>query len=328
MIVSESLHRDILRLIVWYPVRWLLFLLPFRWGFSLIKLIGTADYYLSGHKRDIVARNLCMVFADRDDLWAQSVVKKYIQNHYVNQLQIMIFPAMSNRNMGQYHTFEGIENLDNALRVGKGCILAHAHFGPAQMPLHLLGVMGYPMMQVGHLIDDSLSFIGRNVAFRLRKIYEGKIRAQIVPASTYPRVLFRWLEQNGVLMMTGDGAGRGAYIGRQAAANLLGKTIPFAVGPFSLASRFASPVLPLFTIIEDDKRYRTIIGKPIVPSENNSIKNRESAYLQEFIRIMEQYVRDYPYLWHFWDEFNEREKAALQLAEGEMAPSSKKEIYV
>jgi len=42
MIVSESILRDVMRLVIWYPVRWVLYVLPIRLGLGFINFLGTS----------------------------------------------------------------------------------------------------------------------------------------------------------------------------------------------------------------------------------------------------------------------------------------------
>lgn len=306
MLVKESIARDIVRLIVWYPLRWLIAVLPVKCGFALFRLMGDIHYYLSGNKNNDVSRNLRYAFGEEvmNNGMVQDTLRNYFRNHYINQLQIFLFPRLNNNNVEQIHVFEGIENVNEALKLGKGCILLHAHFGPSQLPLCDLGIKGYEMMQIGLPTDEGLSFIGKKVAFRLRLKYESKIPARIIPADTFLRPVFDWLRNNKVLMITGDGAGGKKFIGRFKAVPFLGKQVLFPVGISSLVQKTMAPVLPMFTVIDSDHKYRSIIHKPIMTDTAN---NNDSYYItSEFAKLMEKYINNFPYLWHFWDEFKDR----------------------
>jgi lauroyl/myristoyl acyltransferase len=306
MLVSENLGRDALRLIVWYPVRWLILLMPVSWGLAFFRIMGDIHYRLSKGKRGLIIDNLRSVLGDRSDVQGISTsCRKYFRNHYVNQLQIFLFPRFDRDNIERVHTFEGLKRLDAALRCGKGCILVHPHFGPAQMPLCALGILGYPMMQLGLPTEEGLSFIGRKVAFRLRVKYEGKIPARIVSADAFLRPVLTWLKNNGVLMVTGEGAGGRKLIGKFIPVEFLGKPMLFPVGAATLALKTGSPILPMFTTIEKDNTYKTIIHEPI-RGLNNPREQAVSATTREFVRLMEDYVYRFPCLWHFWDELNHR----------------------
>ncbi len=307
MVVRESLARDFFRLIVWYPLRWLVKLVPIRYGFAIFRVMGDMHYHLSRNKRNVIMKNLQSAFGDNlTGKKLLDIVRNYFRNHYINQLQIFLFPRFNRNNIERFHTFEGLENLDNALKKGKGCILIHPHFGPAQLPLCALGIIGYPMMQLGLPTDEGLSFIGKRVAFRLRLKYESRIPARIVSANSFLRPIMEWLKNNNVLMMTGDGAGGGKFIGRFVPVEFCGKPILFPMGAATLAQNMDTSLLPMFTVLLEDGIYKTFMHKPINYYEGDKKGENMETYTTIFAKKMEHYVYEYPYLWHFWDEWADR----------------------
>lgn len=307
MIIRESLGRDLLRLIVWYPLRWIVTVIPIRYGYAIFRMMGDFHYLVSRGKKHLITKNLQFAFKGKLNGTKLSVtVRNYFRNHYVNQLQIFLFPRLNKENIERFHCFEGLENLDDALRNGKGCILIHPHFGPTQLPLCALGIIGYPVMQLGLPTDEGLSFIGRKVAFRLRLKYESKIQGKIVSASSFLRPIMNWIKNNGVLMITGDGAGGGKYIGRFIPVEFFGEPVLFPIGAASLAMKTGSSLLPTFTILEKNNIYKTIIHKPIALPSNTTESQAINIATKKFVRIMEDYIYSSPYLWHFWDEWEKR----------------------
>lgn len=237
----------------------------------------------------------------------KGIIIKYYENHYVDRLQIFLFPRFNNDNIDQYHTFEGLENLDHALIKKQGCILIHAHIGPTQLPLCALGVKGYPVMQIGLPSDEGLTWIGRHVAFKLRQKYEAQIKASIISATSFLRPAFEHLKHNGIIMITGDGAGGRSPIGKYARFHFFNRQLPFSLGAISLAQRTGAPVLPLFTVIGKDKEYKTIIESPI-EIDYHSLKNEQTLIrpMEVFVKRLQEVISTFPYLWHFWDEFASR----------------------
>lgn len=301
MVVQESILRDILRLIVWYPVRWIVHTLPLRRAFAFLYSIGDIHFFLSGRKNWQLLKNLQSVSWNKklslEDFF--SIIKNYYRNHYVNQLQIFIFPRLNAKNIGKVHDFRGLEHLDGALKKGRGCILLHAHFGPTQLPLHALGLLGYTAVQLGLPTDEGLSFIGRHVAFKLRLRYEKKILATILPATSFLRPLFEALKKNCIVLMTGDGAGKTKFIGKVVTEDFLGVKTFFTPGAQNLAEKTGAAVVPMFTFPEN-KKYITAFHEQLNINGNNE------NVIRDFAKLMQEYVQKYPYLWHFWDEFDRR----------------------
>jgi KDO2-lipid IV(A) lauroyltransferase len=270
-------------------------------------MMGDIHYCFSRGKKKLLIHNFQTVLGERlNGRPVSELAQNYFRNHYVNQLQIFLFPRFTRKNIGNFHRIEGLEYLEDGLKKGKGCILVHPHFGPAQLPLCALGIMGYPMMQLGLPTDEGLGFIGKKVAFRLRMKYEGKIPAMIISADSFLKPVVKWLKSNKVVMITGDGAGGGKFIGKFIPVDFFGRSAMFPVGAARLAQKTGAMLLPLFTIIEKDNTYKTIIHEPLkVNCQQQDIESGEAITIK-FIKKMENYVEQYPFLWHFWDEVENR----------------------
>jgi KDO2-lipid IV(A) lauroyltransferase len=302
VIVRENFLRDILRLIIWYPLRGMLSLLPITSGFGILRSLGDINFVASRGKKRAIMHNLAAGLQNRlEDGHVSEVARNYFRNHFVNQLQIFLFPRFTPGNVGSIHSFAGLENLETELKKGKGCILAHPHFGPTQLPLSVLGTLGYPVMQIGLPTEEGLSFIGRKVAFRLRVKYEKKIPAKIISADSFLRPVLQWVRKNGVVLTTIDGAGGGKHIGKFISIPFLGKPTLFPIGAVSLHLKTGAALLPLFTL-ERGKGYTTIIHEPVTIRHHGHDEHAVYDGMVQLVRLMEEYVTKYPHLWHFWDE--------------------------
>jgi KDO2-lipid IV(A) lauroyltransferase len=305
MIVKESLGRDLLRLIVWYPFRWLILILPPARSFTLFAWMGRLYNLFARSKKDQVRRSLEAVMAGRpEQSWdAARIVRGYFETHFASQMQIFTFPRLTRRNAGSVLEVEGMEKINHVLQnEGKGCILVHGHFGPIQLPLCVLGLKGCPMNQVIHRRGENLSFIGEKVQLRLRTHYENLMPARLIPAEGYLRPLVRVLKNNQVVMITGDGTGHKDVIGQTVTVSLFGRGIRFPVGPMKLAAMTGAPVFPVFTFRQDKPRYKTIIGDRIEtdrPTEAERIRQGT----RRFAALLETWISRYPDHWHFWDNF-------------------------
>jgi lauroyl/myristoyl acyltransferase len=264
MMTSESIFRDVLRLIVWYPVRWVIILLPVPAGIAVLRTMGTIHFLLSSGKRALI-RNRLLTLQSKGQISGNvdGHVREYFRNHYVDRLIIFLFRKLDRTAVDRLVDFVGLENLDNALTRCRGAVLMHGHFGPVHIPLVALARLGYRMKQIGLPSDEGLSWVGKKVAFRLRLRYESMIPAEIIKADSFLRPAFKWLHENGAIMVTGDGTGTDNLIGRQCAGEFLGSPLSFPLGPALLARKTGAAVLPLFIVPGDKKAYRIIIERPL-----------------------------------------------------------------
>lgn len=303
MVTEESPLRDLARLIVWYPLRWIVSALPAAEALTVMAILGKVHYRTAGAKRLLLMENLEALDGTgvQPSLKAEAV-EQYFETHYVSQLLVFLFPRLNSTNISSIHTFAGLQKLDRELSRGKGCILLHAHFGPVHLPLFDLGLKKYKVKQIGYLRKpEGLSRVGERVSFRMREQLERLIPAEIVQANRFLGSAFKHLKKNGILMMTGDGTGRGEFIGNFKPFTFLGQRMLFPVGPAKLANRTESSIVPMFTIrAKSNYQYLTIIEDPLA---SGSREADETEITARFLQLFELYIKRYPGLWHFWDEF-------------------------
>ncbi|MBF0456791.1 MAG: lysophospholipid acyltransferase family protein [Nitrospirae bacterium] len=300
MTTKESIVRDLLRLVVWYPLRWTLEALPVASSLVLLNKMGELHFMLSRGKTKLLNDNLSKLMTI-ENAEKTTVIKDYFKNHYVDRLIIFLFPRFHTRQIEQTIEFEGLEHLDAAVKKGRGVILVHGHFGPVHIPLVALARLGYRMKQIGLPSDDGLSWIGRHVAFRLRLKYEAKIPAEIVNAESFLRPVFLWLKDGGVVMVTGDGSGTEKHVGRHEVFDFLGQKVLFPLGPAILAEKTGAEILPLFVTPGSSKPYKIIIGTPLAgPDAQHDIH----TITKRFICGLEGKIKEYPAFMHFLDRFS------------------------
>jgi KDO2-lipid IV(A) lauroyltransferase len=262
--------------------------------------MGDINYYLSKGKKKALMDNLLHIkgSADKKD---EKTIREYFRNHYIDRLFIFIFPRFGVKETERFIEFEGIENLDNALKEGRGAILVHGHFGPVHLPLVALSRLGYKMKQIGFPSDEGLSWIGRGVAFRLRMKYESKIPAEIIKADSFLRGAFRWLSDNGIIMITGDGSGIENRLGRHKTFIFFEQPVFFPLGPAVLAQKTGAKILPMFIMPGEKKLYKIIIEEPLTSMCNT--KEIASDITSQFVKSLESHVSKYPGYMHFLDIF-------------------------
>lgn len=298
MRVRESPARDALRLVAWYPLRFLVERLPPRLGFAVLRLLGRLHAAASRGRR---GRALAAVSRLRPDLPGPTRRKQALaafETHYANQLSIFVFPRITPDNFAQVLEIEGREHLDAALAAGRGAVLPIGHFGPTQLPLTVLGLVGYPMLQIGYLNEAGLSFIGRHVAVRLRRRYEGRIPARIVPPGPGTRQALAHLRAGGVVMTTLDDAPGQPRFGRHATFAFPGGALCAPLGPARLALSSGAALCPAFLVPGKAAPYRLRLEAPLAPPPG---ADKDAAALALSTELLARYaavVRDDPGWWH------------------------------
>ena len=304
MKVHESFFRDVLRLVVWYPFRWLITALPAAWGIRLLMTMGDAHAAFSQGGTGALLDNCARLRTGSGEAGPSGTacVREYYRNHYVDHLLIFIFPRFGMSEIEDLVEIEGGEFLDKALAGGNGVVLVHGHFGPVHLPLVVLARLGYLMKQIGLPSDEGLSWVGRNVAFRLRLKYEAQIPAEIIKADGFLRSAFRWLNSNGIIMITGDGSGTGRRVGRHEVFRFFGHPVQFPLGPAILADKTGAAIMPLVIVPGESKQYRIIIEPPLHSAAAGEAKLRDVT--GQFVKRLEYHVSRFPGWMHFLDRFS------------------------
>ena len=298
MQTSEGIVRDLLRLIVWYPLRWFLAVVPARLALSTLQRMGDLHYTAAQGKQRQLAENLRRMGCT-ENIARNS--RNYLRTHYLDQLFPLVFPKFNPDNLADIVIIKGLDRLDNGLQKKKGVILVHGHFGPVHLPLVALALMGYQMKQIGNPSDKGLSWIGRNVAFRLRMVYEDRIPAEIIKTGSFLRPVFSSLAQNQIIMTTGDGSGNEEKFGKQHLFTFLGQPVMFPLGPAILARKTGATLLPLFIEPGTETLFTVSIEEEIVPSSSGD--EDLIACTQQFITLLENHIYANPGYMHFLDRF-------------------------
>jgi len=303
MKVKESFFRDLLRIFVWYPIRWLTKIISVDLGLLLFKVMGDVHFYAGGWKKRNLFHNIQKSLNTGRN--TKDIVKKYFEMYYIDRLHIFFYPKLTcKKEVENYVYIEGLESLERELGNNKGVLVVQPHFGPVQITLLTIALLGYNPIQIGYLTDMGLSKIGRSVAFKYRAKYESKLPAPILSGKRYLRKVYKHLLNGGVVLTTGDGAGGGVYLGEHQECDFLGSKRKMPLGPAIWSIKTGAAYIPTFIIPENYKRFRIVFEEPI-RGINGDIDKDKIYITKRFIEITERYIRRYPHCWHFWDEFSE-----------------------
>ena len=227
------------------------------------------------------------------------LIKESLQHHCSNVLEFIKYPQINSKNMGDFIDFKGIEYLDQELAKGKGVILMTAHFGAKQILQVGLGHLGYPLTQLHyHMKRKELTWTQKNVSQKQRIYIENKLPVNFLSSKGFLGSAVKRLKKNQILLLAGDGIGLKRHMNKgYHPFNFLGRTMLFPTGSLSIAEFTGSAILPIFAV-RNKHRHRIIIEPPL------DVENGDHFdVMKQYIRILEKYVRNYPSLWEFWEEF-------------------------
>jgi lauroyl/myristoyl acyltransferase len=292
VVFGESVLKDAYRQLVWGPWRRALENAPPGVELRANRLMGRFAWKASPGRRRLLREHLRDALGDSSDL--DYYVRLAFETHFANQYVAVLFPKVVAANQHDWLRIVGIQHLDRALERGHGAVLAHPHTALPQLPLHVLGLRGYDVHQVGGgRTAVNLSPTGQRVA-ELRASLESRIHAKLHDGKAYVRPLLRVLQHNGVVLTACDGTGGGEELGRREVHEVLGRRMKVPSFPQWLADRSGATLLTLWT-------HRNFGGGPPYVAEIAPVEGGTAGIAKQ----MSRWLRASPGDWHFWDAWHD-----------------------
>jgi KDO2-lipid IV(A) lauroyltransferase len=200
-------------------------------------------------------------------------------------METLQIPRLTSENIGRLVTFSGRQNIDNALKRGKGVIILTAHFGNWEFLAAALILSGY-----------DLSYITRPIRSRQLDVLLNQIRESVggkpIPREALKGTL-KCLRRNGLLGILSDIDTKveGVFV------DFFGRLAFTPRGPVSLALRTGAALVPTFIIRQKDDRHRVVaeemLGLEITGDQEEDIRINTAR----FTKVIESYIRRYPEQW-------------------------------
>jgi len=250
---------------------------PARAQGAIAESVGTLAYLSAPRARAAVAANLAVVAPARADL-----VRKVFVNQVLQYLEVFTIPRIDRALLASIE-LDGWERFTCAHALGKGVILASAHFGPVALVGQILSERGFPLTLP---IEPAPSELMR--AVNRARSAQGM---HLIPISS-PLALHRTLKEGGVLGVLADRAVSG-----------VGERVPFFGRPallpsahVALALRTGATLLPAFAW-RDRGRLCATIEEPLVLEVTGDRNADVRAGVARFAGLLERHVARYPDQW-------------------------------
>ncbi len=293
MKTNESFLRDLARLVVWYPIRYIIAVLPLRVSFKIIDLISFIHYLiLPREKIRILEYNISLINPGLESS-QKSIIKKYIKNHYRNQLFIFCIKKLK-AEKGIIAADKSINIIRDAQKSRTGVIIIHLHFCIPQLALLYFNSLGYETGQIYHINDEDISCVGEKVQKRIREKLERKIGSRMFPARFFIRDVIKWLNEGKILFISGDGAGYGRNFGKTAESLLFGNRYDFPADYVRIAQKTGSILLSMEISELKPYHYRAFF-RPFPKGASTQ------AAIQWYSEEAENQISKAPHSWHFLD---------------------------
>ncbi|GAB4271062.1 MAG: lysophospholipid acyltransferase family protein [Candidatus Rifleibacteriota bacterium] len=281
---------------------------PENYGRALAAASGLALYTSWGTERRRIQNTIDRIsYRLGKKLCADTslVVKRVFVHFSLNIYELMRFPWITKAELDKKVIFHGIENLERALKSGRGVIFVLPHIGNWEMLGAAIAHRGYPLNsfylsqkedELGSLLDYFRGFSGIKLHDRDR----GGIKA------------LKALKKGEILGMLADqdGANMGVYL------DFLGHFVSVPAGPANWSLKTGAIVVPMYSLRRGLSGTFDAVFLPGLADEKAAAHQQKVIdRTRKICSWMESLILKYPhqYLW-FYDRFKPRHEGWLAAA--------------
>jgi len=268
-------------------MRRIVLLLPRKVALSLGVCLADLPFWFSRSERAKALENLSIAFGEEKTPGEILRICRYcFENLGKGLMEVLQFPRLTSENLNRLVAFEGKENIDSALKMGKGIIVITAHFGNWE------------------LLGASLALSGYKVSFIVRPVRSPRLEALVsqnresmgigcISRGASIKGALRCLKRNEILGILSDIDTKvdGVFV------DFFGRPAFTPRGPVSIGLRTGAVLLPAFIIRQKDDTHRVVIEKPLELKITDDVEEDIRVNTARFTRIIESYIRKYPEQW-------------------------------
>ena len=236
-----------------------------------------------------------------------AVSRELAGNHVLWRTRDLLLDGVPDDRARDMFTVTGREKLDDAIGLGRGCIILANHFGAHLLPAHWLFRENFPvrfyMERPRHISHYMARHFETGGPLGQDKLF---ISRQGVPADSASSILraARAIKSGMLLYIAGDVRWNGQLT---ESARFLGRTMRFSTTWVALAAMTEAPVVIVFCRMEPDGRYHIEFREALQIPKDVVARGEVGRWVQHFIDILEEQVRRYPANsndYFFWEELS------------------------
>jgi KDO2-lipid IV(A) lauroyltransferase len=245
-------------------------------------------YFAVPRKR--IIKNLTAAFGKSYSNSTKKGVARGIQEHFIQNLVDCFLQFSRPTHARELIDVLGLENLDSALRKGKGVIALGAHIGNFVLLGTRIGSEGYKFHTLFRIPPDPR-------VHALISRFLPAYRYSVIPSSprrTAVRKILEALKKNEIVYILGDNLRKGSVD-----ALLFGQRVPSPRGPVSLALRSGAPLVPMYLVRNYQGRMQLVIEPELEMSRKDSLAESITDNTRRVVGYLESLISRYPDQWNW-----------------------------
>ena len=243
---------------------------------------GTVWYWANPAQRRASLENYAAALdLERSDPHVGRVARRAFQNYGRMLMDFLLMGSLTPEELVKRVSIDGRENLDAALKGGRGAIMAVPHMGSWDMAGSFAGALGYPISAVAEKFPGSLNdaVVGTRQRFGLSVIPIG--RAAV-------RAITQALEANQIVALLCDlEQGPGVEV------KFFGRRAIVPGGPAAIALKNGAPLLPAYQFITAPGRHHVHLD----PALTIGPRETKETLMQRVVSRFEDFIGEHPDQW-------------------------------
>lgn len=270
------------------PVLFFFQVIPERVSIALGKGLGLFMYYVVRYRRALVLDNLQQAFKgekSRDEIHA--IARKNFIHYGLYLVEFLRIPLLKKETLHSKIAIKGKENVDNALKLGKGVITLCAHCG------------NWDMMAIGQAMEGINAHVITKPA--KNKVIDAlwmDIRKSkgvaLLPSKKSSFEIVKLLKRNQIVCLIFDQHRPGTMGVR---VNFFGRPASTMKAVALLALKTGCAVIPVNTWRDENNIHRAEMGEPLPFIQKETEEETIRVNTQMYNDVLESYIRQRPEQW-------------------------------
>ena len=250
----------------------------------IAKRVADVHSFFDAKGRAAVEANLRVITGGKlDDKALKKAVKQTYYNFSLYLAEFFRTKKLDKEYFDSHVDVYGTENVDEALKLGRGAVVVSAHVGNWELGLNYFCTRGYP----------SYVIMGSHKNKKVNDLFlKPRLEAGARPIFTGNAIEegHRALKENGILVVMGDRVTTKGGVKR----DFFGRPATLPKGPAKFALGAGAPMIPGFIVRRPDNTFSLTFEEPIYTDDLPDTEESVGALMDRYIRRFEIYISSDP----------------------------------
>lgn len=272
--------------------------LPERVRLFLGDMLGVLWFDVFRIRRNVAIENTRKAFPEWSESRRNQAVRNSLRGMGRSLVEFCLFPFFTREKLDRKIEYRGLNNIDDALKLGKGVLFLSLHVGNGDIIVAGLSSRGYPMNVISKLFKNKAL---NDIWFGMRS----KLGTKFISPEKSSFDILKALKRKEIVVFVLDQF-MGPPIGVR--TKFFGHETGTAMGLAVIADRTKAPVVPAYTFRKPDGTHIAVF-EPALRLDESLMEENIARMTQAYTDKIEQIIRQDPDQWMWihrrWKEFRD-----------------------